>query len=48
MHFDAESRQIGMPDLSTTAGVEKEWQRLMFLTRKWVQYASPFPFGLRA
>lgn len=25
--------------------VEKEWQRLMFLTRKWVQYASPFPFG---
>ncbi len=40
MHFDAESRQIGMPDLLTTAGVEKEWQRLMFLTRKWVQYAG--------
>jgi hypothetical protein len=40
MHFDAEARQIGMPDLSTTAGVEKEWQRLMFLTRKWVQYAG--------
>ena len=29
-----------MPDLSTTAGVDKEWQRLMFLTRKWVQYAG--------
>lgn len=43
MHFDAESRQIGMPDLSTTAGVEQEWQRLMFLTRKWVQYAGRQP-----
>ena len=43
MHFDAESRQIGMPDLSTTAGVEMEWQRLMFLTRKWVQYAARQP-----
>jgi hypothetical protein len=43
MHFDAESRQVGMPDLSTTAGVEKEWQRLMFLTRKWVQYAGRQP-----
>ena len=40
MHFDAERRQVGMPDLSTTAGVEQEWQRLMFLTRKWVQYAG--------
>ena len=29
-----------MPDLSTTAGVDKEWQRLMFLTRKWVRYAG--------
>ena len=29
-----------MPDLSNTAGVDKEWQRLMFLTRKWVQYAG--------
>lgn len=40
MHFDAGIRQVGMPDLSTTAGVDKEWQRLMFLTRKWVQYAG--------
>ena len=40
MHFDAERRQVPMPDLSNTAGVDKEWQRLMFLTRKWVQYAG--------
>jgi hypothetical protein len=40
MHFDAGIRQVGMPDLSNTAGVDKEWQRLMFLTRKWVQYAG--------
>jgi hypothetical protein len=40
MHFDAESRQVGMPDLSKTAGVDREWQRLMFLTRQWVQYAG--------
>src|SRR5688572_31692692 len=40
MHFDAEKRQVPMPDLSNTAGVDKEWQRLMFLTRKWVQYAG--------
>jgi hypothetical protein len=40
MHFDAEVHQIGMPDLSTTEGVDKEWQRLMFLTRKWVRYAG--------
>ncbi len=40
MHFDAGIRQTGMPDLSNTAGVEQEWQRLMFLTRKWVQYAG--------
>ncbi len=40
LHFDYEKRQVGMPDLSTTAGIEKEWQRLMFLTRKWVRYAG--------
>ena len=40
LHFDAEKRQVPMPDLSSTAGVDKEWQRLMFLTRKWVQYAG--------
>jgi hypothetical protein len=40
MHFDAGIRQVGMPDLSKTSGIDKEWQRLMFLTRKWVQYAG--------
>jgi hypothetical protein len=40
MHFDSESRQLGMPDLSNTAGIDQEWRRLMFLTRKWVQYAG--------
>ena len=40
MHFDAGIRQVGMPDLSNTAGIEQEWQRLMFLTQKWVQYAG--------
>ena len=40
MHFDSERRLVEMPDLSRTAGVEQEWQRLMFLTRKWAQYAG--------
>jgi hypothetical protein len=40
MHFDSESRLPGMPDLSNTAGIDKEWKRQMFLTRKWVQYAG--------
>jgi len=40
MHFDAEKRQVEMPDLSNTAGVDREWRRLMFLTRKWVRYAG--------
>jgi CARDB protein/PLAT/LH2 domain-containing protein len=40
MHFDSESRLPGMPDLSNTAGIDKEWKRLMFLTRQWVQYAG--------
>ena len=40
MHFDAGIREVGMADLSNTAGVEQEWQRLMFLTQKWVQYAG--------
>jgi hypothetical protein len=50
MHFDAGIREVGMPDLSNTAGVEKEWQRLMFLTRKWVQYAGRRndPYGVMA
>lgn len=50
MHFDAERRQVGMPDLSTTAGVDREWQRLMFLTRKWVRYAGQRndPYGVMA
>ena len=40
MHFDAEKRQVPMPDLSRTAGVDKAWQRLMFLTRKWQCWES--------
>ena len=40
MHFDAETRTPAMPDLSKTAGVEREWQRLMFLTRARAQYAA--------
>lgn len=40
LHFDAERRLPGMPDLSTTAGVEQEWQRLMFLTQKWLRSYS--------
>lgn len=37
LHFDAERRTLPMPNLSRTAGVEQEWQRLMFITRKWAQ-----------
>lgn len=37
MHFDSQRRAVKMPDLSRTAGVEQEWQRLMFITRKWAQ-----------
>jgi hypothetical protein len=40
MHFDSEAHLPGMPNLSTTAGIDKEWQRLMFLTRQWVRYAG--------
>ena len=40
MHFDAERHALAMPDLSSTAGVEQEWQRLMYLTRKWARYAG--------
>ena len=31
LHFDAERRQAPMPDLSNTAGIDKEWQRLMWI-----------------
>ena len=48
LHFDAEKRQVEMPDLSTTAGVDQEWQRLMYLTQKWVRYAGQRndPYGV--
>jgi hypothetical protein len=37
MHFDSGRLSLPMADLSRTAGVEQEWDRLMFLTRKWAQ-----------
>ena len=40
LHFDAGRRQPEAPNLSNTAGVDHEWRRLMFLTRKWVQRAG--------
>jgi hypothetical protein len=40
LHFDSESRFPAMPNLSTTAGVEREWQRLMYLTQRWLRYAK--------
>ena len=40
MHFDSEIHDTGHPNLGTTAGIEKEWQRLMYLTRKWARYAG--------
>ncbi len=40
MHFDSEIHDVDHPNLSTTAGIEKEWQRLMYLTRTWARYAG--------
>jgi len=40
LHFDAESRAPGMPNLSSALGIEREWQRLMFLTRQRLAEAS--------
>ena len=40
LHFYAGRRQPEAPNLSNTAGVDHEWRRLMFLTRKWVQRAG--------
>jgi hypothetical protein len=40
LHFDAESRAPGMPNLSNAVGIEREWQRLMFLTRQRLAEAS--------
>lgn len=40
LHFDASKRSPEMPDLSTTAGVEQEWQRLMHLTRRILRIAG--------
>ena len=33
LHFDSTRRSLEMPDLSKTAGIEQEWQRLMWTTR---------------
>ena len=40
LHFDAESRAPGMPNLSSAPGIEREWQRLMYLTRQRLADAS--------
>lgn len=40
LHFDASRRTPEMPDLSTTAGVDQEWQRLMHLTRRIIRIAG--------
>jgi hypothetical protein len=40
MHFDAEKRSEAMPDLSTTAGVEREWDRLENISRRVLDIAE--------
>lgn len=41
LHFDSERRRLAMPDLSTTAGIDGEWQRLMWTTRyRQLRYAA--------
>ncbi len=40
MHFDSEIHDVGHPNLAKTAGIDKEWQRLMYLTRMWTRYAG--------
>jgi hypothetical protein len=34
LHFDYEQRAVDMPNLSSTAGVEREWDRLQFRARR--------------
>ncbi len=34
LHFDYEQRAADMPNLSTTAGIEREWDRLQFRARR--------------
>lgn len=34
MHFDYEQRAADMPNLATTAGIEREWDRLQFRARR--------------
>jgi len=40
LHFDAEKRQVEMPNLSTIAGIEQEWQRIMYITQRRLRYAG--------
>ncbi len=40
LHFDYELHDLDHPRLGTTAGIDKEWQRLMYLTRQWTRYAG--------
>ncbi len=40
LHFDSEIHDVDHPNLATTAGIDREWQRLMYLTRTWTRYAG--------
>ena len=42
LHFDYEQRALDMPNLSSTAGIEKEWDRLEYRARRLLGiYAEP-------
>ena len=40
MHFDAEFRKAEMPNLSETAGVEREWDRLIDMSQRLLRYSA--------
>jgi len=40
MHFDSERRQVEMADLSKTAGIEREWDRLIDMTRRLLRHSA--------
>jgi hypothetical protein len=40
MHFDSTKRSAAMPDLSNSAGVEQEWDRLQNMSRKLLRFAA--------
>jgi hypothetical protein len=39
-HFDSTSRSATMPLLSNTKGIDREWRRQMYITRKWLRSAG--------